>query len=317
MTSTPRQHSRNPSIPAHVVLSDPTELDLSPSKARAYHATTHAWTQVSNWLTQVLPSGRLPPFEQNVETLAYLQSLMHANRAADKERQLLFEAQEAQVKIYQEHAEAAKGSQGAALMGDLAGALGSEGEDVLSSLAEATIRLNHLPPEPDSASPGGSPETELGQRMLGLTLSIFELEQELASLSELRSSLEAQTSTAVPTAAEDEDAQNSIVNLRQQTSQLTAQTKHLSLKIAEYQDRIAALSRADGYQGIDMNEVKQTEKEVAAQRVVVRKLEERLKEYHGLPPDLEASRAEVRRAQGELERWKRKREEVFEGIGGL
>ena len=48
----------------------------------------------------------------------------------------------------------------------------------------------------------------------------------------------------------------------------------------------------------------------------MQRLEARLAEFNGLPPDVEASREEVRRVQGELERWKRRREEAFAEMSG-
>lgn len=349
MSHTPTQHhARHASIPSHVPLSEPTELDLSPSKARAHATTAHAWTQVTTWLAQQLkqspqaPNGAtLPPFERNAATLAYLQELMRANRAADAAHRRVFDAQSAQVEAYtaaaerspppfsdQEHEQGKSDSRafldalmlGVGTKGDVSG------EAALASLAKACVALGHIP------AGTGSVEAELAPRMLALTASVFELEEQLAALAESRSASEAQlAATLEEQRQEDEEGdvggngaaaagairgESSITALRQKTSQLAAQTKHLALKLAEYQDRISVLERSDGGPGFGLEEVKQKEREVAAYRDIVRRLEDRLNEYHGLPPDLEASRAELRRAQAELDVWRARREELFGEMGG-
>lgn len=345
------QHARNPSIPAHIPHANaPTELDLSPSKARAHATTTHTWTQVINWLTQLLPANTpLPPFERNPETLAYLQTLMHANRFANHARNAVYEAQSRQLAAYAAQHEQQRQRQerdpGAALLDDVAASLTPEGNAALTDLAEACVALKYMPPAINDDADGDDIEAELGRRVLSLSASIAEAEEQLSELRELREGFEAQTAAAVQglkeggvttatvgrvgvgdaedaeneTAAQDVEtaaAATSTAALRKQTSQLTAQTKHLSLKTAEYRERIAVLEQSETRLGTLVGNLKQREKDAATQREIVRRLEDRLKEYHGLPPDLEASRAEVRRAQAELDLWKRKREQLFEEMGG-
>lgn len=329
MSHTPTQHARHGSIPTHVVLSEPTELDLSPSKARAHATTTHAWTQITTWLTQLLPAGTpLPPFERNPATLAYLQGLMHANRGANASRRNLFEAQSAQLDAYAaQDARTSDASDGSALLDALGDGIGSEGSAALASLAEACVALGHVP-----AVGSAAVEAELGPRMLAVTAAVFELEEQVAALEETHRAFGAQIMAARKAEGQvrqeeeeeeapgggpkGEDGETSIAALRQQTSQLAAQTKHLALKLGEYQDRISALERSDDGPGFGFEELKRKEREVAAYRDIVRRLEDRLKEYHGLPPDLEASRAELRRAQAELDMWRTKREELFGEMGG-
>jgi chromosome segregation ATPase len=108
----------------------------------------------------------------------------------------------------------------------------------------------------------------------------------------------------------------SIAALRSKTSQLNAQTKHLALKAAEYREKRAALEHSGSNVRASIAELKQEQKALETQKDIVRRLENSLREYHGLPPDLEASREEVKRVQAELDMWKRKREELFETIGG-
>jgi HAUS augmin-like complex subunit 1 len=108
--------------------------------------------------------------------------------------------------------------------------------------------------------------------------------------------------------------------LHNQTSQFNTSTKQLHLKIKEYKDRISGLERTLEIQRqtegeITIEDVQRKEGFVQQKREEMRKLEVRLRAFNGLPPDIEASREEVRRAQAELERWRRRREELFEVMG--
>ncbi|KAK5240967.1 hypothetical protein LTR40_013483, partial [Exophiala xenobiotica] len=89
---------------------------------------------------------------------------------------------------------------------------------------------------------------------------------------------------------------------------------------AEYTDRIAGLERqassrnasSDGRPTLADVAHKQTL--IDQRRRQVETLETKILEFHGLPPDIAASRAEVQRAQGELDVLKRQRDEMFERL---
>lgn len=106
-----------------------------------------------------------------------------------------------------------------------------------------------------------------------------------------------------------------------QTSQFNTSTKQLTLKIKEYRGRINGLNRTLELQrqpegDITIEDVQQRAEAVQQKQREVKELEARLSMYHGLPPVLEASREEVRRAQVELEEWRTRREAAFKRIGG-
>jgi uncharacterized coiled-coil DUF342 family protein len=76
-----------------------------------------------------------------------------------------------------------------------------------------------------------------------------------------------------------------------------------------------ALEQAGSKVKADIAELKQKQRDLQDQEDILRRLEDSLRGYHGLPPDLEASRVEVQRAQAELNSWKKRREELFEKMG--
>lgn len=122
--------------------------------------------------------------------------------------------------------------------------------------------------------------------------------------------------------------------LHAQTQHHQRETKQLQLKAQEYKDRIAAhllthQQDADANANANTNAntnanpaVSVTTTHVAAKHRLLEKqadeikaLETAVRAFHGLPPDVEASREEVRRATGELESLRRKRDGWFEKLG--
>ena len=112
----------------------------------------------------------------------------------------------------------------------------------------------------------------------------------------------------------DEEAEH----IHARTAQLNRDTKQINLKIMEYEDRVKSLERqlaglrADS---TNMQEVLAARKRVEERKASVAALQQRVAVFHGLPPDLDASREEIRRAMNELEALQRKRGGLFEKIG--
>jgi hypothetical protein len=109
-------------------------------------------------------------------------------------------------------------------------------------------------------------------------------------------------------------------SLHAQTLRHQLETKQLMLKCAEYTDRIAALERQASSRNAS-SDGRPTLADVAHKQTLfdqrrrqVEGLETKILEFHGLPPDIAASRAEVQRAQGELDGLKRRRDEMFERL---
>ncbi|KAL2431211.1 hypothetical protein ABEF95_004698 [Exophiala dermatitidis] len=122
--------------------------------------------------------------------------------------------------------------------------------------------------------------------------------------------------TTTETAAADHYAR-----LHEQTLQHQRETKQLGIKCAEYKDRIAALERqaaqeTHGSKESDLVAALLAKKDsLRRKRAQVTVLESRIRAFHGLPPDLGASRAEVNRAQAALDALKRERDARFERLG--
>lgn len=196
--------------------------------------------------------------------------------------------------------------------------------------------------------------TALGKRITDLTHDLLELQRQLSELTMLRKEFEDETGRIEREThllkepdgqgedKQDEDRvysrqsrdEGGIVEsgdgtgrvpldvLHCQISDFNVSTKQLQLKIREYQDRKAALTstveaqtRDEDGEELTIESVQQMESTMQQKRAEVQKLEERLKKYHGLPPDVEASRAEVARATNELESWRRRRETMFAEMG--
>ena len=323
-------------VPASLSHHEPTELDLSPSKARAHTSTTYAWAQVTDWLQDVLnPSSStattkipLPPFERNSATLASLQSLMHANIAANSTRKYVHDAQVRQLSHYDSYLDSVTQDPGRILVDEIAASLTPDSHVAFTSTATATVQLGYVPSTQQSDQTEDV-ELRFRKRLLKLSGEVFELERVVASVMQQSATLERQTKAVRNELLDrkteprkdydlhDEGEGEAVITTswRQQTAQYAAQTKHLSLKLAEYEQRISALS-GQSRGAVTVREMRQRQKEVEALEEIVRTMEGQLREYYGLPPDIEASRAEVRRAQSELEALKMQREELFAEAAG-
>jgi len=90
------------------------------------------------------------------------------------------------------------------------------------------------------------------------------------------------------------------------------------LKSSEYQSRIANLeSQLSSTQASSSNlpgsaSLLAKLRSLDEKKRRIEELEARFKAFHGLPPDIGASRREVQRAEGELGVLKRRRDELFE-----
>nr|KAK5445680.1 hypothetical protein LTR18_003599 [Exophiala xenobiotica] len=109
-------------------------------------------------------------------------------------------------------------------------------------------------------------------------------------------------------------------SLHAQTLQDQLETKQLALKCAEYTDRIAGLERQASFRNASSDgrptlaDIAHKQTLIDQRRRQVETLETKILEFHGLPPDIASSRAEVQRAQGELDGLKRRRDEMFERL---
>ncbi|EXJ94724.1 hypothetical protein A1O1_03121 [Capronia coronata CBS 617.96] len=130
--------------------------------------------------------------------------------------------------------------------------------------------------------------------------------------------------TSLPSSPSTSTTTDAHAKLLAETLQHQREIKQLALKCEEYQDRIASLERqlaassafhANGTQR-SVAEALAKQDALQTKKAKISALETKIRAFHGLPPDLEASRAEVHRAQTELDALKVKRDALFERMGG-
>jgi hypothetical protein len=230
----------------------------------------------------------------------------------------------------------------------LRSSLSSDGAAALESLTRTAVKLSLMP---TSGSDFESMST-MANRTIVMTQDLLELErqlsdfkgltkhyneeklqvqQDIASLREPDAHEEApderedavyqQDDGLRRQAGQEVDERVPLNILHAQTSEFSVSVKQLQSKMKEYQDRAAALTRTIEAQTQDeegeeltIESVQRMESIMQQRRSEVQRLEERLKKYHGLPPDVESSRKEVARATNELETWRWRREVVFEEL---
>ena len=280
---------------------------------------------------------------------------MDANVCADHLQRVLHEARVEQLRMYDEYDAAAATQHRPAriLLRDLKTALSqSGGKTDLEEMARASVALGCMPPPSSPTTSGGPYEDHndatmmMGNTIINLTQELFTLQNEVEALSQRRNRFDEERKVTEveaamlreeePRAVDDDDdldphatvpdiipgvATLPLHILLAQTSQFNTSTKQLTLKIKEYQGRIDGLSRTLELQrqhegDITIEDVQRRVEALQQKQGGVKELEARLSVYHGLSPVLEASREEVRRAQRELEAWRRRREAAFEIIGG-
>lgn len=320
-------------------------MQASPSKARAQAIESHSWSMVLSWLSDLFHPSPVPAFERNTTTLKALQALMTESIAADRVRELLVEAQreelEAESSSLADRPGATAGSnlecRPEALLRLLESSLSTSAAPALESLASSAVLLGCCPHSPSQILQG------LPSRIVLLSQQTFNLESQLSSIEELSSTLSRQIDetrrslselSASPASLSASSAQSSsssysppppaaedFSTLHASTLHHQRETKLLLLKSTEYRDRIAILERQHAQQQQQPNipstrqHLLEARARVAGKRTRLALLEARLRAFHGLPPDVEVSRAEVRRAQAQLESLKAERDALFERMG--
>lgn len=155
---------------------------------------------------------------------------------------------------------------------------------------------------------------ELAHRKLRTEQQFQELDNQVRFIDVKRQSYD-QHKTAVDT---DDPQQERAEQAHIQTVQYNRDTKQINLKIMEYEDRMKGLQRqlSDPQTNpSSLQNVLKARKRVEQRKARIRELQDRVAAFRGLPPDIDASRSEIRRAINELESLRRKREGLFERMG--
>ena len=322
-------------------------MQASPSKARAQAIESHSWSLALSWLSTVFDPLPIPAFERSAPTLKALQSLMTENIAADQLQELLFEAQCEEIATAEHDAiqlpegESMPGSNPAPVLSLLEESLSESGKKSLESLADSAVLLGC---HPSSLARGINHSLLI--RTIELSRQTFDLQDHISSIEALTRHLQGQMrqttedlsairakTTQLPNQTTENNSRpstppqleanglgTSYSHLHAQAQQHQRETQQLKLKSAEYESRIDALDRnltatdlvsSDALSAADLVLKQQVLRD---KKMRIEALEARFTEFHGLPPDIESSRKEVQRTQGELDSLKRQRDELFEQI---
>ncbi|KAK3060893.1 hypothetical protein LTS18_007469 [Coniosporium uncinatum] len=295
---------------------------FSPSKAAQQRAQAQDWHHVDTWLSSKYQGRSVPAFERNEETLKALQSLAAANERADEEREVLWAVEKAALRELEDSA--TKHADDTTIVAALTTNLPTEGKQHLDILAVSTIALD---------APDSHPST-LAHSLVSHTMTAHTLSNHLAYLTTIQSHLQSRLQELRSLLNEvRSDAFKPSRDLPRQTADWTRNTKILRAKIGEYTDRLASLLGSDVYsspsksprkragtiedrapEGVDWEDIVRMEQSVLSLRKELEELVTRVERFHDLPPDKEDARKEVERKMRELERLRRQRDGLFEGL---
>lgn len=294
---------------------------LSPSKARRNATTAKDWAHVATWLTAKFHPASVPRFERNDDTLRMLLELARDNERADELGEQLERAAEAQVEENEVRWRLGKVATRSA-MKDRDDGIGGEVmrwiddvlrqeagkgmEEILDDLANAGVELGCL----DPADP-----VEAGQAVVELTQEEFAVREQVRRVEELQSHIDGETrrlkNRLEGTRKLRSSVDEAVGDMANQIGEWNRGCKMLALKLREYEERVNSLERAD-YAGVEFRELREQEQEVGRMQETCRSLQRGLREFGGLPPDWEAARGELERAEDELGDLRGKRDQLFE-----
>jgi HAUS augmin-like complex subunit 1 len=321
---------------------------FSPSKAAQQRAQAQEWHQVDAWLSARYQGRSIPQFERSEDTLRALLALASANERADDERDLLWAAQKdaaAELAAAKERraAEDGRAAQRQGLLAGLERGLSRDGRACLDALATAAAALDVTPPprrrrrrrqdgsgrgrggaagggKPDRAAPPPPLELAIACAITRRTLTVQAMARQLAHLQQLQRALEAELAGLRSQALELRAATafQAPAALQRQTLDWTRNTKLLRAKLAEYADRLAALS-ANGAGGgggpaEDVAGLVAQERRNGMLEEKLFAIETEISAYKGLPPNRDAAVEEVRKMEQEAARLERQLDAQFEGL---
>lgn len=275
---------------------------FSPSIARQQLAAAKDWNYIDAWLTTKFASKPPPPFERNSDTLRALLALAAQNETADEERELLARVE---AKALQELKARAEEEPNTDLLNSIEDSLTREGQASLDALAELSLGMNQ--PSPDIE--------KLGRGIIGLQVTLYDLEQASDRISVLENHLnnELQTITKLTKELQSEAYQPSS-DLSKHTHDYQRKAKALASKLPELKDRVATLQASLGESNITIQDVKAQEDKFKELTTTVRGLEGEVKGFHGLPQDTDLARLELEGLRMELQDLTRERDQMFEGL---
>ncbi|KAI0012410.1 hypothetical protein F4779DRAFT_64705 [Xylariaceae sp. FL0662B] len=310
----------------------PQTAIFSPSVARAAASAAKDWAYVDGWLRSkyAAEKNRPPPsFERNPETLRALLALAAANEAADEEREQLLRVEEAaldearaaereRAKRREQPAargdEGGGGGEGMVVDGDLIAEdlltaleerLSKEGRTALDAMAGMAVELGMAYPTPEA----------LGARFVELQGRAFEVQDMIERVNLLQRYLdrEAARLDAFIEELQGEKFQPA-PDLAKQNLELQRKIKGMSAKLPELRQQVISLEKSIGLPSITVEEVRKDEEVYLELLAKKKELDAQVKDFAGLPPDIEAARAELEALRTELREVTERRDEHFEKL---
>lgn len=298
----------------------PQTAIFSPSVARAAASTAKDWSYVDNWLRTKYAGRTVPKFERNPDTLGALLALASHNEAVDEERDQLAQLEAAalaEIKAADAAKEAARGEQqqqqglvkGELVADDMLDAveegLTREGRTALDAMARMAVELGMAFPTSEA----------LGTRYVELQAKVFELEQTLDRVALLQKYLERESQTMDGFIHEVRGHEyRPAADLARQNLDLQRQIKTMSAKLPEIGQQIAALEKSVAVPNLTVEDVKKDEDVYLDLLATKKELDAQVKTFAGLPPDVEAARAELEALRAQLRDATARRDTVFEGL---
>ncbi|RAL03763.1 uncharacterized protein BO80DRAFT_500077 [Aspergillus ibericus CBS 121593] len=275
---------------------------VSPAKARQAAIQAKDWAYVNSWLSRQYAPNPVPSFERNEDTLRTLLALAAANDTADEEATVLHQAREQAVESFKVREEGEE-KQKAEILDEVEHSLDDNGRRSLEDLAETTAVLGAL----------GTETKDLGQSIINLTIEEFSIKDQMSKVQALHDYLERELATLREQLHDlkTNEAFETPANLPALTAEWTRETKLLTAKVGEYQDRIASLQRTKT-KGPTLEEVIAEEEGVTRVLESTRTLEKRVKAFHDLPKDIPGARVQYKELEQELDKLTRQRDAMFE-----
>jgi HAUS augmin-like complex subunit 1 len=325
-----------------------TAAIFSPSVARQAASTAQDWNYIDSWLSsRFKASGRgpsAPAFERNADTLKALLALANLNESADEERELLARAEgdalrqvrEAREARERERREKSEGgdedippsleSWKEDILTSLEAGLPKEGQTALTALASSAVELGIAEPTPETIAVG----------IARLQTQIFDLDQHLSRVATLQRYIDAEAQnlqelklsentdlrgsvdSTTQTAHENSGPQPMISfphpSLAKENIDRSRRIKTLTQSLPELQKQVATLESTIGKADPSIEDIQRQEAEYLALAEGKKKLEAQLAAFEGLPPDIDAARAQFEGRREELRGLMTRRDAVFEGL---
>ncbi|KAI0893203.1 hypothetical protein F4806DRAFT_213209 [Annulohypoxylon nitens] len=300
---------------------------FSPSVARAAASTAKDWSYVDSWLRSKYANsstnrGRPPTFERNPETLKILLALAAANEAADEDREKLarleeealteVHASERELEARRQKAEQQPSDviDGELLTADLLAAIESnlsrEGTAALDAMSNMAVDLGVAYPTPEA----------LGAKYVELQGRALELEDSVERVNLLQRYLDREAAQADAFLEElrHGDAYQPAPDLAKQNLELQRKIKNITNKLPELKQQVVALEKSVGLPSLTVENVKEDEEAYLELLTKKKDLDVQVKAFAGLPPDIEAARAELEALRAELRDATDERDTNFERL---